>query len=178
MHIELIHRRAFDMHPLLAELAAHPQAWNEHPARTQSQDSPHREASDIWVRFFPADNLGSTREKEVIWYPVAEKLPTARSIAEELMSQFAGLALGGILITKIPPGKRVYPHIDLGWHARTYEKFAVQVRGNWRQAFHFEGESLVTEEGDLFWFDNSYSHWVTNDSDEDRITLIVCMRLR
>lgn len=68
------------------------------------------------------------------------------------------------------------PHVDGGWHAEYYAKYAVQLKGGAKQAFHFEACSLVTEPGDLYTFDNSQLHWVTNDGDEDRITLIICIR--
>lgn len=176
MHIELMRHAAFDVRPLQAELAAHPSIWNEHRMRTRDANSPHREASDIWVRFLPVDDLLSNHEQLIDWYPVAQKLPTAKDIARNLMDEVRGIYLGGILITRIPPGKQVYPHIDRGWHARTFEKFAVQIKGNDHQGFHFDEKTLITRDGDLFTFDNAFPHWVTNNSDEDRITLIVCIR--
>lgn len=84
--------------------------------------------------------------------------------------------MGGVLITRIPAGKQVYPHIDEGWHAGHYEKFAIQVKGNKEQAFCFNKESLSPETGDVFWFRNDVPHWVTNFSEEERITLICCIR--
>lgn len=174
MHIRMIRRQAFDTSALLQQLEC-PGIWNKNPERTSHSHSPHREVSDIWVRYFPREKFLSQEEGEIEWYPVAEQVGEAKRIASDLFSEF-GMSLGGVLITRIPPGKQVYPHVDQGWHARHYEKFAVQVKGNERQKFHFRDESLITGNGDLFWFDNAFEHWVTNDSDEDRITLIVCIR--
>ncbi len=179
MHIEMLRRNAFDVSVLQEQLKSAP--WDEIRHRTSHPMSPHREVSDIWVRYNPIENFhGDMRtfndEHIAQWYPVADNIPEAVRISLEIVKEMHGLALGAVLITRIPPGKQVYPHVDQGWHARTFEKFAVQVKGNARQAFHFEGESLVTDAGDLYWFDNAYPHWVTNDSDEDRITLIVCVR--
>lgn len=92
------------------------------------------------------------------------------------MAIVGGDRLGMVLITRIPPRGRVEPHIDSGWHAGYYAKYAVQIKGNAGQAFHFDGESLSPEPGDLYTFDNSKLHWVTNDSDEERITCIICIR--
>jgi aspartyl/asparaginyl beta-hydroxylase (cupin superfamily) len=110
------------------------------------------------------------------WYPVADTIFEARSLAMQIGKDLKALSMGAVLITRIPPGGQVYPHIDQGWHARHYEKFALQIRGDEKQAFHFQDEDLMTQDGDLFWFDNAYSHWVTNDSDQERITMIVCVR--
>ena len=32
-------------------------------------------------------------------------------------------------------------------------------------------------EGEVIWFNNSYPHAVTNDSDKDRIGMIVCIKI-
>jgi aspartyl/asparaginyl beta-hydroxylase (cupin superfamily) len=106
---------------------------------------------------------------------VVDEIPAAKTICEQLATDF-NADLGGVLITKIPPGKQCYPHIDQGWHAHYYEKFAYQVQAHPDQSFNVETEVLHTRSGDLFWFDNSHTHWVENPSDEDRITMIVCLR--
>lgn len=111
-----------------------------------------------------------------MWYPGSAKLPAVRKTVYDVMRAVEGDMLGGVLITKIPPGGRVEPHIDGGWHAGFYGKYAVQIKGNQDQAFCFEEAELRAEPGDLYTFDNSRLHWVTNDSDMDRITLIICIR--
>jgi hypothetical protein len=163
-----------DVEPLRDALQAQPELWNQNTARTAHPDSPHHELSDIWARFAgPGVNGGEPHES--IWYPCADLLPI-RDLVYPLMSGVHGDQLGGVLITKIPAGKACKPHSDPGWHARFYEKFAVQIDADPRQEFCCEGESLVTKPGDLFWFDNSFTHWVTNPTEFDRITAIVCIR--
>jgi uncharacterized cupin superfamily protein len=94
-----------------------------------------------------------------------------------LMTHFRGERLGGVLITQIPPGHSCKPHADDGWHARHFEKFAIQIESGPGQYFCFEGERLETKPGDLFTFDNAHTHWVTNDTPHNRITLIACIRI-
>lgn len=172
-HIRKI-AEGLDVAPLRAALLAHPELWDQHTARTENPASPHHGLSDIWARFAgPGVNGGEPHES--VWYPQADLLPI-RDLVYPLMSMVHGDQLGGVLITKIPAGRECKPHSDPGWHARFYEKFAVQVDADPGQAFHFEGESLVTKPGDLFWFDNSFTHWVTNPTEHDRITAIVCIR--
>lgn len=158
---------ALDVAPLRAALEAYPGLWNQRTARTESPESPHHEVDDIWIR--SPDEAGSE------WYPDADVLPV-RPIAFALMAALQGERLGGILITRIPPGAQCRPHTDPGWHARHFDKFAVQVASAPGQGFHFEGHTLAAEPGQIYWFDNSLTHWVTNESNEDRITLIVCIR--
>lgn len=169
-----------DVSAAVEQIDAHPEVWNLHRERTQL-GTPHSQVSDIWVRYNPWRNFNGDMAAfngphESEWYPVADAIPAVRVLVRQVFNYVGGKVLGGVLITKIPPGCEVAPHIDQGWHARHYEKFAVQLQGNDRQAFHFEGFELRPAPGDIYTFDNSKLHWVTNDSDEDRMTLIVCIR--
>jgi hypothetical protein len=168
---------------LLEELDANPQVWDEHTSRTKPDNSPHHGLSDIWVRYndwanFTGDTKAFNDEHDAVWLEPSIVLPSAKKLAKSVMAMVGGDRLGMVLITRIPAGGKVLPHIDQGWHARYYDKYAVQIKGNADQAFHFDGESLSPEPGDLYTFDNAYTHWVTNDSDVERITCIICIRGR
>jgi hypothetical protein len=159
--------------PLLWALQSHPELWDQNQARTESPESPHHGLSDIWARY--AEDPAVVGPHESIWYPRADLLPL-RELVYPLMSFVRGDQLGGVLITKIPAGCECKPHTDPGWHARYYEKFAIQVQSAPGQMFCFEDEALETKPGDVFWFDNSHTHWVTNPTPHDRITMIVCIK--
>lgn len=165
----------FDTRALLWALQAQPDLWDRFTARTENPKSPHHGLSDIWARYAPPEIAHVNAPHEAVWYPVADLLPV-REIVDPLFKAVDGEQLGGVLITRIPPGAECKPHSDHGWHARFYEKFAVQVASAPGQAFHFDGESLVTRPGDVFWFDNEHTHWVTNPTPYERITMIVCIK--
>lgn len=180
--ISLIDRR-FYVGYLVKQLEQHPELWNEFDLRTNHPQSPHRELSDIFVRYnawsnFCGDRQAFNEPHEAVWWPAAEKLSAVRDIVFSLMRHVEGEHLGGVLITKIPAGKQCYPHIDVGWHARHYDKYAVQIASAPKQAFHVGPSQLSAEPGECYFFDNSITHRVVNDSDSDRITLIVCIRTR
>lgn len=160
--------------PFLWALQSHPDLWDQRTERTKPGDSPHHGLSDIWARY-AAPGEDPSGPHESAWYPAADVLPV-RELIYPLMSAVPGVRLGGVLITRIPPGERCKPHIDSGWHARNYEKFAIQIASAPGQEFCFEGESLVTKPGDVFWFDNSHMHWVENPTPYERITLIACIQ--
>lgn len=172
----------YDVSDAVAELDAHPELWNVHTLRTDRYATPHVGISDIWVRFNDWANYAGDAHAftmlphESVWYPCIEVLPAIKSLVLEVFRAVVGESLGGVLITQIPPGGEVLPHIDSGWHASHYEKFAVQLKGNKDQVFYFEDAELRPESGDLYTFDNSRTHGVRNDSDEDRITLIICIQ--
>lgn len=160
--------------PLLWALQANPQLWNANTSRTADPASPHYGLDDIWARYAaPGEDPGGPHES--VWYEAADLLPI-RELVYPLMSFVNGDRLGGVLITRIPAGRECRPHSDPGWHARFYEKFAIQVQSAPGQAFCFDNERLETKPGDLYWFDNSATHWVENPTPHDRITAIVCIR--
>lgn len=171
--ITLIHE-GLNVVPMLWALQAHPDLWDQHTERTASPASPHHGLSDIWARYAAAGEDPSGPH-ESTWYPAANLLPV-RDLVYPLLSAVRGTRLGGVLITKIPAGAECRPHTDPGWHARYYDKFAIQIASAPRQEFCFEGESMETKPGDVFWFDNSHTHWVTNPTPHDRITLIACIQ--
>lgn len=173
----------FDVTELRQQLSCHPELWDDFDLRTNHPQSPHRELSDIFVRYNARENFTGDRHAfnephEAVWWDAAKKLPAAKQIAMALMRDLEGEQLGMVLITKIPAGATCYPHTDIGWHARHYDKYAVQIASALGQAFHVEDASLAAEPGECYWFDNARTHWVINDSDEDRLTMIVCIRNR
>jgi len=160
-----------------------PSVWNRHRHRLDAYGSPHSPVSDIWVRFRDIAELGEVGASEFFngphqssWYPVVDDAPALKDLAKSIFTDVGGSTIGGVLVTKIPPGEQVKPHIDTGWHAGEYEKFAIQLSGHEKQAFHFEDESLSSKTGESYTFDNSKLHWVINDSPVDRITLICCIK--
>lgn len=169
---------------MINEINAIPQLWNKHTLRTQNADSPHREVSDIWLRYrdyaeFDENNPQNfANEHESVWYPAAYQLPAVREAIEKIAVLVDCDRLGGCLITKVPPGKQVYPHSDAGhWHSEYYlSKYLLLLQSAPQQTFEYHGEIHVGEAGDLFIFDNRPVHWVMNDSDVDRISLIMAIR--
>lgn len=173
MKIKLLHT-GVNVQPMLWALLEHPELWDRHTARTESPASPHHGLSDIWARYCaPGEDPAGPHES--VWYEAADVLPV-RELVYPLFSAVHGDRLGGVLITRIPPMGECKPHTDPGWHARYYDKFAVQLASAPGQAFCFDGEHLITKPGDVFWFDNAHTHWVTNPTPHERITLIACIR--
>lgn len=162
----------------LREVLKDESLWDTNTFRTASPDSPHHECHDIWARYAPPSEYGIVGPHTSVWYPVVTDGPLkpVLRLAAEVMAFVDGKDLGGVLITKINPGKAVKPHTDRGWHAEHYEKFAVSIEADENQAFSFHETSLVTQPGDLFWFYNQKEHWVTNNSTRDRITAIFCIK--
>ena len=165
---------------LAAELDRQPDLWNERPARTQL--AAFRGTDDIWLRWRNEAELTSPEAylepHYPVFYPPWYKLKAAHSIVKALVERFRPGFVGGILITRIPAGESVKPHKDGGWHAHYCNaKFYVPLRANDRCVNHAEGgQRVVMREREVWAFDNTVTHWVENDGEEERISLIVCMK--
>lgn len=171
-----------DTSALSVALQLQPGLWNAHAERKEYANSPHKAASDIWLRYNDLDNLKDgykkfTEQHDSVWHPAAKMLPQVRDIVFDLMARCEAERLGGILITKIPAGQRVLPHIDRGWHPEYYNvKLYVPLQSNERCVNRVEDERVVMRVGEVWYFDNTKEHEVINDGDTDRVTLIICLR--
>jgi hypothetical protein len=169
---------------LLDQLDEHPELWDKHNMRTSLYpDSPHRNAHDIWLRFNAFENFDPANpqafldEHEPVWYPAIEDLPEAKKIIEEIALICGIEEIGGVLITKIPAGKSIFPHADSGWNCHYFlEKYLLLLQSAPGQHFCYKDEIHEGEAGDLFIFDNRTVHWVENWADVDRISLIISGR--
>jgi len=158
-------------------------SFDEYNHRRTFPNSPHAGMTDIWARFNdvrPYLTVGSMQgfdaEHDSVWYPVIDKLPSLKKVVFDLMREVDGERLGGVLLTKVPPGGRVLKHTDSGWHAKYYDKFYVPILNEKGAVFCFEDGEIEPEYGQAWWFDNSNPHWVENKSSVDRIAMIVCIR--
>lgn len=160
----------------LSDIKKHPELWGMHGLRKSTYA--HSGMTDIWVRYNDIKNLGPNfnDEHESVWYLESDFLPNVKTLAFQLMYELEGTRLGGILITKLPPGGKINPHVDSGWHAGYYEKFYVALQNDEGSIFCWENETLKAQQGDVYWFRNDKVHWVENNSDMERISMIVCMR--
>lgn len=166
-----------DVEPLKAALET-TDLWNKIPFRKRLE---HEEMVDIWVRFndiqpfIKKGNLdGLCDEHDSVWYR-SPLVPLVKPIAHQIMSHVQGERLGGILITKLPPGGKIGKHSDGYWHAEYYDKYYVPVKDTGSR-FIFDSGAIEPEEGDVWWFDNSKPHAVEN-TDTERMAMIVCIKI-
>lgn len=168
----------FDVRPLQTELAMADDLWGQDRTRLEYAGSPFSETSDIYVRF--------ARDWEIAkgphfpeWLPAASRLPSCRPIVFDLMARFRASHLGGVLLTRIPPGGSVKPHSDLGsWHAEFYNaKVYVILSANDQCVNRFESDEFNMKTGEAWLFNNLITHSVENHGGSCRDSMIVCMRV-
>lgn len=168
---------------LLAAVMRQPELWNQNLLRTTFDNSPHRDVSDIWLRFNDTKEVNNENKNEKVVdnhesidFPAFAALPQARLLIFNLMRFVEGKRLGRVLITKLEPGKKVHPHSDNGSHAEYYDRYHIVLKNSAGSIFRAGDETICMKPGDIYWFDNSAEHEVINNSYDDRIVMIVDIR--
>lgn len=170
--------QGLDTSHIMHDLTSRPELWNRNDLRRAYPGTPHRECDDIWLRFQPE---GLTNEQivdahESVNYPAMSELPMVRSIIFGLMRQVEGERLGRVLITRLAPGKRIYPHADGGDHAAYFRRYQIALHSLPGVLFRAGDEQVNMRTGEVWWFNNGIEHEVVNNSADDRVALIVDIR--
>ena len=168
-----------DIDKAKTELQLNSHLFGEFNARKEA-GTIHAQMDDIWVRYGDTSGMAETgdyskiaSEHDSIWL---KDLPEIRKICFDVMSLVDGERLGGVLVTKLPPNGMIEPHTDKGWHAEYYDKYYVPIENQKGSVLGFDDGVVEPDEGDVWAFDNSFSHWVSNQTNSDRIALIICIK--
>lgn len=166
----------------LQQLDDHPELWDQHPQRTRHPESPHRETSDIWLRYRDPAELHEPSDFRgphwPVFYPAWRELTGLHSFVYDLARRVRAVHVGGILLTRMKPGTRVYSHDDRGaWHAEFHNaKVWMPLVANGLCFNQCCDEQVVMKPGEAWMFDNLLPHSVINAGDTERITLICSYR--
>lgn len=169
-----------DVIPLRSAIAMRPHLWNQNTLRTKHPGTAHNEVDDIWLRFnkiAEGEEFKVVDDMEAINYQAWWELPQARPLLFDLMRRVEGERLGRCLITRLTPGKRITPHVDMGAPATYYDRFHIVLQGAPGSLFRAGDETVNMRTGDVWWFDNCVEHEVLNNSQVDRIHIVADIRV-
>lgn len=170
--------------PTLHALARQPELWNENTFRTTFPNTPHVDVDDIWLRFSDPSNCDTTShvigDDKPIWYPAAQAIPQVKPIILDLMRFVDAYELGRVLITRIPPGGRILAHTDdAGDYVMTKDRvrYHVVIQGLPGSLYRTGDETVNMLTGEVWFFNPLLEHEVLNNSVDDRIHLLVDVRV-
>ncbi len=170
-----------DVLPLQHALHRHPNLWNENSLRSDFENSPHREAEDILLRFqaIPAGIEAAEAKQAVMqsldcdWWPAWHQLPQARALVFDLLRRVEASRLGRVMLTRLASGGRIYPHPDQGIYSGAYDRYHIVVQAQPGCQFRAEDDTVQMRTGEVWWLQNRVEHEVANNSGDERIHLIV-----
>lgn len=158
------------------ELNDHAPLWDAFTTRQTLQGSPHVDTKCIPLRgllSFPFA-LDIVRPRT----PFAARLPSCMRLANYVLSCLPVQEVGNVMLAKLRPGGRILPHPDEGPYAEHFTRYHLVIdshAGNW---FDVAGHRVSTEQGDLFTFNHHLVHSAGNDSERDRIHMILDLTLK
>lgn len=175
--------------PIMLAIARRPELWKEDTYLRDYAQGPFGEIESIMLRFpekrvfeqeaeVEAYKAGKSAfdQHESIDYPAYKVLTEARPIVMSVFAAVAGERLGRVMVNKIKPGGRIFPHADTPEHAGYYSRFHVVLQSAPGVVFRCADEQQYWETGSVFWFNNRLEHEVINNSAEDRIHIVIDAR--
>jgi hypothetical protein len=115
-------------------------------------------------------------QHENVDQPAYKILHEARPLVMDLMHRVGGERLGRVIINKIAPGGKIYPHADTKDHCEYYTRFHLVLWGKPGAVIRCDKEQMNMKTGDCFWFNNALEHEVINNSGEERISMVIDIR--
>jgi hypothetical protein len=87
-----------------------------------------------------------------------------------------GERLGRVMINKLRPGGAHLPAPDTPVHADYWRRYHIVLHSKPGVVFRCGDEQVYMGTGETWWFNNKLEHEVINNSDDDRIHMIVDIR--
>jgi hypothetical protein len=171
---------SIDPTPLVQQIIRQPMLWKADTYLRDYPQGPFGDTETIFLRFPPASVTElerSTKDQhECVWMDGWLHLPAARAIVFGLMAQVEGERLGRVMINKLRPGGRIFPHADTPAHAEYWDRFHVSLQSGPGCNFRCGDETVYMRPGQVWWFQNSHEHEVVNNSDDERIHMVIDVR--
>lgn len=191
-HFYRIHR-GVNVVPAMLALMRRPGLWQEDTFLRHYPQGPFGEVESVMLRFpkkvvfdgpdaeekvalYKQNMLPGYDQHESIDYPAYAMLPEARALVMSTFAAVSGERLGRVMINKIKPGGRIYRHADTPEHANYYRRFHIVLQSAPGSRFLCEDEEVHMDTGEVWWFNNKLEHEVINNSNEDRIHIVMDAR--
>ncbi len=175
---------ALDVAPALDSIRA--EHWHADTYLRDFPQGPFSQCDSVILRFPPRSvhetrelldqHLAGFDEHECVWLPVALALPLIERIVFDLARSVQATRIGRVMVNRLQPGGRIYPHADTPSHANYWSRFHVVLRSLPGNRFRCGDEVQEFLTGDIFYFDNRLEHEVQNNSVEPRVHLVIDLK--
>lgn len=116
-------------------------------------------------------------EREAIDMQYYDYLPNVYDAVMLLAHVVRAERIGRVLVTKLLAGGAIGAHKDFGLYHDYYDRFHIVVSGKGCQ-FRSGDEWVCMMPGEVWWFNNNDEHEVINDTDADRIHIVMDFKLQ
>lgn len=153
------------------------QIWHEHTIR-QTLFEPHKHTETLEIMWdmesLQTNKIGKTHTN---FYKL--KIETFLEIIKPLYESIYGEGyFVRVLLVKLKAKTKIAPHVDNGESLINCKRTHIPIITNDYVTFTVGGETKCLKEGEIWEIDNTKEHSVINDSNENRIHLIIDYNLR
>lgn len=146
--------------------------WNEHTLR-QIVFKAHQHTQTLEI-MWDIDSLKTNKIGKI--HPNYYKL-NIESFLEEIKPIYESNCGNGyfirVLLVKLKANSNITPHIDTGASLENCNRTHIAIVTNPKVTFTIDGETKHLKEGEIWEIDNTKEHSVDNNSNEDRVHLLV-----
>lgn len=148
--------------------------WDEITHRQDYPGSAHTDTKAIYLRWAaewtPACIFDSLSAE---WCDAAHSLGETMSLVRYLLDAIGATEFGRVMLVSLKPGGRITPHWDAGLYADHFDRFHVALQSDAGNAFTVDDASVHMADGEAWWFNHQLEHTVRNESQRERVHLII-----
>lgn len=164
--------KSYDVEELASIVSKFDTEWRLDTSRQNQPNSVHMNTNTYYVRSFKP---GWEPHEKLNVFPLANSihvLVIVDKIIKDLETAHDGkVALA--MIVKLMPDSDIIPHADESKYLGVVRRHHIPLKTNEEVLFHIDGESINMKVGECWEINNSRVHHVTNNSNEDRVHLII-----
>lgn len=160
--------------------------WHADTYLRDYPQGPFGETDSIILRFPPrsvhetekalAAHMENFDQHENVWLPISNELPEIKDLVYWLMNGVRATRLGRVMVNRIVKGGRIYEHADTPVHALYWSRFHIVLHARPNVDFYCGDEMVNMKTGQVWFFKNEFKHQVQNNSDDDRIHLVIDLK--
>lgn len=163
---------SYDISHISKHISGFDSEWKINTSRQDQQNPVHKNTESYFIlgnigEWVPGKNIlpiNVCRDKQ-LWKMV-------RPIIRDLERFHAGVA-SSAMIVKLMSEKDVMPHIDESEYLKSVRRSHIAIKTNDSVIFHVDKETKNIKTGECWEINNSKTHFVENNSDEERVHLII-----
>lgn len=161
----------FDVSQIKDRIQSFKAEWELNKSRQERYKLFHGDSKNIFVTDIDAtwDGFGYPLVKHTI----DEKLNELTAPIVKKLETMLGGKVGKCVFINLPAGKKVMPHVDLGYYLNSVHRCHIPIQTHEDISFTLGGESIYMREGLGYEINNSRQHSVDNNSTVDRIHLMI-----
>jgi hypothetical protein len=166
-----------DPTPLMMQIHLNQNLWKADTYLRDYPQGPFGDTETIFLRFPPCSVTELERSQkdqhECVWMDGAIHLTAARPILFWLMARVEGERMGRVMINKLRPGGRIYPHADTPVHADYWSRYHVVLQTSPGCNIRCGEEKIHMGPTSVWHFRNELEHEVENNGALDRLHMVV-----